>query len=606
MSNTVSLKPQELQARAYVDRLILEQLTILESAIKLSELAERLSAEGVGLATVRSLLATNPERFAYHDRRWVPAARVATVGRPLHEIIRTVLDRFGAPMAADLLVTEVARVRHESEGVLRSEIDRIIDRDRRFFRTSSNAVGLSQWGFMATDESVERAYAVNGVSAEEVVSATEKLGTFDWHADDAVATAIGKLAPISLKVLGAVAWNAINPQDPRAVLTFDPVKFVVDALETPGYVLGADGILYPESEVKKWVSTAVKVADKLAPTIEVEDSAPIDVKSEDVERMVSTITSTDQTVTATRLLEELYEITPGSKTFQDDLANVMDALREDARVWWVGGDRFRKPDSAPDFVYAMPEFFQFHATEFENEEGERIDVELSDDGLSTSLRRLLAHPLAMDVNDEEVGPTPKQLQDHVRLVLKSLHRELGTFPLCQFPTGWLNPEPAIQELIFIDPDGREQQVWVNFKDRLMYNLIGWWYEQAVESGAVFSLTKTHKPNVYEFAWLDQADPVIFISSQRMEELRDIQTRAEDMSTLDILMAVMGAWPKGADFLTILSEVNVVRRSSRRLVASLLSSYQCFYQRSGSPVWHFDAKKVEQGFDKSKRKFVLKS
>jgi hypothetical protein len=78
-----------------------------------------------------------------------------------------------------------------------------------------------------------------------------------------------------------------------------------------------------------------------------------------------------------------------------------------------------------------------------------------------------------------------------------------------------------------------------------------------------------------------------------------------MSTLDLLVEVMGHWPKGADFLTVLAELNVVRRTSRRLVASLLSSYQCFYQRSGSPVWHFDAKKIDLGFDKTKKKFIKK-
>jgi hypothetical protein len=41
------------------------------------------------------------------------------------------------------------------------------------------------------------------------------------------------------------------------------------------------------------------------------------------------------------------------------------------------------------------------------------------------------------------------------------------------------------------------------------------------------------------------------------------------------------------------------------VASLLSSYQCFYQRSGSPVWHYDPKKVDLGFDKTKKKFIKK-
>jgi hypothetical protein len=213
--------------------------------------------------------------------------------------------------------------------------------------------------------------------------------------------------------------------------------------------------------------------------------------------------------------------------------------------------------------------------------------------------------LATDVLDEDVLPPPKTMPENLRLVIKSVHRELGTFPMCQMPTGWLDAEPRIQELIFIDPTGREQQVWLNQDTRLLYDLVDWWYEQPIESGAVFTLLKTHRPNVFEFAWLDQPDPVIYISSQRMEELRNMGLEGEGKSTLQILIDVMAHWPKGADYLTLLAEVNVVRRSTRRLVASLLSSYQCFYQRSGSPVWHFDPKKVDLGFDKTKKKFINK-
>jgi hypothetical protein len=91
----------------------------------------------------------------------------------------------------------------------------------------------------------------------------------------------------------------------------------------------------------------------------------------------------------------------------------------------------------------------------------------------------------------------------------------------------------------------------------------------------------------------------------MDELREIASRTEESSTFEVVREVMTHWPKGTDFLTLLWEVNVVRRTSRRLLASLLSSYVCFYQRSGSPVWHYDHKKVEQGFDKTKKKFVKK-
>jgi hypothetical protein len=197
------------------------------------------------------------------------------------------------------------------------------------------------------------------------------------------------------------------------------------------------------------------------------------------------------------------------------------------------------------------------------------------------------------------------MPDTVRLALKAIHRELGTFPMCQLPTGFLDNEPKIQELIIVDDQGRELSVWANHQARLIFGWIDWWFEQPVESGAVFNLTKTNKANTFEFVWQREPDPVIFIESDRMEELREIGADAEGKSTLDLLIQVMENWPKGADFLTLLAEVNVVRRSSRRLVASLLSSYQCFYQRSGSPVWHYDAKKLELGFDKTKRKFVKK-
>jgi hypothetical protein len=177
--------------------------------------------------------------------------------------------------------------------------------------------------------------------------------------------------------------------------------------------------------------------------------------------------------------------------------------------------------------------------------------------------------------------------------------------MCQVPTGWLEERPSVQEFIFVDPAGKELQVWANFEARLFYNLVDWWYEQPVESGAVFSLEKTSQPNVLTFAWDDQTDPLLYISSQRMEQLRELQAQAGEMSVLAVLIEVMHHWPKGADFLTLLAETNVVRRTTRRMVASILSSYQCFYQRSGSPVWHFDAKKVDLGFDKTKRKFVKK-
>jgi hypothetical protein len=606
LAKAAILKPEESFARSYVDRLILEKLTEMEAAVKLSELADKLSKDGIGLATVRSLLASNPERFAYHERRWIPASRLMGIGRPLNEQIAIILHGFGGPMPVDLLISELSRLRRADEDTVRQQVDRIAEIDERFVLDVNENLSLTSWGFVAKDEKTDRALALNKVNAEELEEAKKKLAGIEWHAEGAVTEALKKAAPISMKLLGAVAWSVLNPQDPRSVHEYDARDIYSKAVTVEGYVYAPDGVIYPADETKKWVSAAIKLADRLAPTVELDDAAPIEVKAEDVDRLVKRILGSDNSsVTATRLLEEFYEITPSNKTFPDDMSNLMASLRGDTRVQWVGGDRYRKAGEVPDFIYEVPEPFKFVASEINDEEGEPVDVELTDDGLSSSLRKLLSHPLATDVLDEDILPAPKTMPESVRLVLKSIHRELGTFPLCQLPTGWLDADPSIQELLFVDGNGRELQVWMNQDARLMFGLIEWWFDQAIESGAVFTLTKTPRPNVLEFAWMDQPDPVVYISSQRMEELRQIGARANEMSTLDILVEVMAHWPKGADYLTILAEVNVVRRSSRRLVASLLSSYQCFYQRSGSPVWHYDAKKLEQGFDKTKKKFVKK-
>lgn len=605
MATTVSIKPEEHNARLYADRLILEVLVELGEVVKPSEISDRLSSNGLGLSAIRSLLASNEHSFAYNERRWVPAARVATDGRPAHEALLALARTFGAPVPVALLAQEMSTRYAFTDEEAEAMVRRSAKEDAVLLLTSDDQVAPAEIVFRGTDETLERALRLYGVEEDEVAAVEKALGDFDWLAPDAVIMALERAAPASIKALGVAAWKVLNPQDPTRHHLFDWRSFYADLLSVPGFVLSADGRIYPEDEAKKWIATASKLADKLAPTVEIEEAVPLELKPENIETMVNKIVKSDDSVTATKLLEEFFEITPQVKTFPDDLANVKATLTADKRVWWVGGDRFRVPGTAPDYIEEVPAPFEYIASELLQDDGDPVDAELVDDGLSTSLRKLIVHPLAQDVLDEDIMPAPKSKTDTIRLVLKPIHRELGTFSIAQFPTGWFADTPEIQEVILIDPMGRKLQVWLNMRLRLLFGFFDWWLDQPVESGAVFQLIQTGQPNVFDFQWLEQTDPVVYISNQRMEELREIADRAEGMSTFDILREVMTHWGKGADFLTILWEINVVRRTSRRLLASLLSSYVCFYQRSGSPVWHYDHKKVEQGFDKTKKKFIKK-
>ena len=98
---------------------------------------------------------------------------------------------------------------------------------------------------------------------------------------------------------------------------------------------------------------------------------------------------------------------------------------------------------------------------------------------------------------------------------------------------------------------------------------------------------------------------MFISRNRVNELIELGHRAdtEELPTFDILREIMEHYRKGIEYITLLTEVNIARRTTRRMAASLLSAYHCFFQRGGS--WVYDAKKLSQGFDRSKRKYLKK-
>ncbi len=605
-SSTISEKnSKERLIRSHIDQLILNKLKEKHYAIKVSELAESLGIEGMNTTSVRAFLSSNPEVYAYTERRWVPASRVHSDAKSLHECIHQLISRYGAPIDFALLSREVSYARGVYEEEYMPVVRRMVEKSNDFVLTDLDKVALLDWFFVASDETTDKGLALNNVDKKEFDALYSKAKGLNWFEDSTYAKFISENAPVSVKTLGAAIWRSIVPENCSDVIFFNANDCARRMLSVPGFVYGVDGCVYPDSEANKWVSGALELSKLLVPVIEADDVAPLNIKSEDVNKMVTKISGADKTVTVEELLESFYEITPHVKSFDDDLLNLTEALSEDGRVAWVGGDRFTNPKRIPEIVQNIPEPLLYQDTEFTDEDGEKVDFTISDEGLSSSLRKLLQHPLACDVQDEDTPIPPKPRMQQYRLVLKSIHRELGTFPISQLPSDWINTAPEIQELIFIDVNGKKHQVWANNKERLLFNLIDLWFEQPVESGGVFTIAKTDKQNVFQFEWMEQPDPVVFITPQRMDELREIQANSADKSSYEILKEVISHWAKGADFLSILWEMNVVRRTSRRLLASLLSGYQCFFQRSGSPVWHYDHKKVELGVDKTKKKFIIK-
>jgi hypothetical protein len=311
------------------------------------------------------------------------------------------------------------------------------------------------------------------------------------------------------------------------------------------------------------------------------------------------------------LLGLQYEVVPGDPSFRDDLQTLFETLRADEGFLYVGAGRFREANSLPLFVFSVPEFLHFPDLQFVSLEGEIMDEEIEDEGFAGALRADLLDPLAQDAGDDEGGYTGDVPADtpRLRLVLKAHHKEIGTFPLAQVPDGFFPSDAPVVEVSVKDPSGETHDVVVNNEIRLAFNLFGLYENVAADSGGVFYLERTARP--YEFRFVpgeadDETEPRVYLSPQRVGELLALREQAEeggDMATFDIACEVLAHHPKGLDFVAAMTEVNVVRRVTRRKLSSILSNYYCFTQKPGQNQWRFDAKKRDLGTDRAKRKYL---
>jgi hypothetical protein len=274
----------------------------------------------------------------------------------------------------------------------------------------------------------------------------------------------------------------------------------------------------------------------------------------------------------------------------------------------VGAGRFREPNSLPLFVYSIPDFLTFPDLQFISLDGEIMDEEIEDEGFAGTLRAEVVNPLVQDAGDDDGRYTGDQEADasSIRLVLKAHHKEIGTFPLCQVPDGFFPADADVVEITIRDPNGEMHNVIVNNDVRLAFNLFGLYEFLPADSGAVFFLHKTSRPYEFRFEPGEANDPQVYVEPARLSELLGLREQAEesgDLATFDLACEILAHHPKGLDFVQAMTEVNIVRRVTRRKLASILSNYYCFVQKPGQSLWRFDAKKRDLGTDRAKRKYI---
>ncbi len=615
------IDPTQALATDVLTTLLHRALVRLGEPARLSEIVRETNEEAVTVGLARTVMEQSKLRFVAIDRRWDIAQRYLDKQRPVERTLEELLATYGGPMPADAIPGEMAHI----YGRVREHFDEVAPRllrGAKFFPTAQGlGYGLRAWLLNIDLEAEDDLLFYNYLSREGLAPFEKGASGLDWE-NDPVGAAKHVLSlsggqPLDNRVVQYLAYKALGDEFDGAAL--------YDALATNDAFLALPEhrwLLTEHMDTLRavWRTQAEQVVDQPVeePTeaaVEVTAVAqPLEVADEDAEDIRRYFEGREEIVTAGDLLANVLEVRPGSRTFAEDSLTLTGYLRSHPNDFlWVGNERFRAPGSLPPYIGQLPESLTFPTLpRFETADGEILDQMLSDEAFDADVQADILDPLAQDVNDQEPNDITRWPEGvsaealSLRLVLKAHHKEIGTFPLAQVPFGFFPTEPNIVELTLRDTQGNAYPLYIDYNVQLVYGLFDVYADIAADSGAVFTLAKTDKPDEYLFTQENEVDANVFVSPARMEELMDFRVEVESssVSTYDIIHRILEHYgKKGCSFLTLLTEVNLVRRTPRRLFASILSSYTAFHIRSTR--WTFDAKKEQEGFDKSKAEFILK-
>jgi len=606
VSNPATAPEIETLAQAYLRATVANALLRFTEPAKMLELHDACGLPAMDMDILRYVLGSNSDIFTSTERRWTVAARFEDRSRPVHALVESLLRHTGQPIALESLAYLLADIYQRSPHSMAVVIYRLSE--THFFRLPGNRIGLRDWLLRTDYDSVADVAFYNYIDLAAAQELLDKHPSFEGSPQSVLTLVEDVGAPLSSRFVAFLQWL----RDPES---FDAVKAYQNLLNAEGLVsvpLKERDVLEPVTHwasakwVPQWIDTIRPKAKQMAGVLAQLMAEPLVLSVEDVEGMVQRVLQSPKVVTAEELAQRFFDLTPSDPTYANDLDTITQSLRQDARIMWLGGTRFVNPQNLPPYLFEVPESLRFPEVQFYTEEGEPLEIDLEDEGLSGTLRSDIMDPVAQDVGDEEeekltIFPIPESVQ----CVVKARHKEIGTFPLCQIPQGFFQAEPDFQQITLIDETTGERytEVYVNQTERLIYGLLDWYATRDAVSGLIFTLTRTEHPFVFKVRWEETLDQRVHLSRSRYEELLDMSTRmVQTYSTFDIICEIL-SHRGGMEFLNILSEVNVIRRTRRRRVASVLSAFQAFYLRGG--LWHLDERKRDAGIDRTKRKHIRK-
>lgn len=556
--------------------------------------------------------------YLTEDRRWnLTACRPAT-GRTVEGTIEALLKAADVPIHKEQIAKAVLVVRGAAGAArITPTVFTLLETRDKYIEVGDGEYGLAEWLIDTSGGEEELVIMENFLDQEPDFASTQETfaaaglapGTPPLQVCQRLLADAGK--PVSFRVLSFFCWK-VNPNK------FAGVELLRDlwASDTvaplfPGRWCSAELMQKLHAEILQVSRDVARTSRPALGTVadldsllaaKIPESAVVTLSEEDIAPVLQLAHDTQTPIDLVHTLAESFETYPADDSFVPMAQALAARLNRDSRLQLVGPGLWVFQEQIPAEATRVPDGIEPVMVEARTIDGEMIDALLEDAAFDSTLTKVVRDPYWEDFGEEdEIIRVPQNKQSREELVYTVLyhHYQTGTCKLRKMDETFFPDSPALLRIVIADDGSGDHEAWVNRETGLITGLKNLYDARLQPSGSTFRLTKTPDAGVYQFALDPELHPQAGIGPARLDELQQLAAEERSQTVmrtmLDIMKDLFILTPKGFEFVTLWAELNVIRRTSKRLVASTLASYPCFYERKGKAhLWSYDDRKSDQG------------
>jgi hypothetical protein len=576
-------------------------------------LALRLTDEEQGgLASLVRLVLDSDPLYSQANRQWDLALRMGRAEgdrrKPVERSLEDFIDLIGHPVTAKPISVLAAAVYGRLPDYYEKMLSRIAPTSQHFFVLNRNEIAISRWLIdISSDEAEDVEY--DNFPDTTVVRVLKDVAR-EIQADDALDFAVELIEragePVDGRALQFVTWSTFPDIEPEELFAELYEHSGVSLERGPAWVT-QDGHAQVLDTLRAIFRSPENLTDLVAASVPSDDEelgilAPTTarVSDDDLDQVIQYMEGEERTYRLGELLQHVLEAFPGSRTYADIQESLRTRMSEDPRVLWVGFERFRVAGTVPADADILPESFTFDEDVYLGEDGEEIDRAVDVSEWKPGLEEQIQHYLVQDIGDDDTvaGPAPKSLVSS-----PPLHQYIaGVRYLRLSERNFFPASPDLVQVTLIAPDDSRFDVWVNNRLGLLTGLKEWYDANLPWVGGQFTLEPTAQPEEYALKYSGEVEPLMNVPLDRLQQLLALRGEAatERLPLSEIVLRILKAHPEGIHFVTLFTEVNVVRRTRRSTLASILSGQRYFSQTGAeTAIWIFDEKRAAKTRGKKK-------